>query len=174
MPFFVLLFICFLVFMKKYLSFLKEFYSLNNPLSSSGRIGRLSYLFWTFCIPLLIILPLVLFVGWLTVFVGITWLVSIFSWIWALSAFCLALIASGKRLHDFNFSAGWMLVFLIPGLNIILLIAMLCIPWTSWKNQYWSPYKTPKWERIGGILSLCFVVIWICLQAFLMLMVLGK
>lgn len=41
-----------------------------------------------------------------------------------------------RRFHDFNFSAWWLLLFLIPILNIVLAFAIFLIPGTRGSNNF--------------------------------------
>ncbi len=54
---------------------------------------------------------------------GLTWLVC----------FCLLKI---KRLHDFDFSGWWMLLFLVPFLGGLWGFLIFCIPGTMGDNRY--------------------------------------
>lgn len=50
----------------------------------------------------------------------------------------LLLIASVNRFHDMNKSWWFVLLELIPIINIWILVWLLIWKWTDWKNNYWK------------------------------------
>jgi len=48
------------------------------------------------------------------------------------------LISSVNRFHDMNKTGWFILLELIPVVNLWILIWLLVWKWTSWKNNYWE------------------------------------
>jgi len=48
------------------------------------------------------------------------------------------LIAAINRFHDMNRSGWYVLLQLIPFVNLGVLLWMLIEKWTAWKNEYWE------------------------------------
>lgn len=44
-----------------------------------------------------------------------------------------------KRFHDLNKSWWYILLYLIPFINVGMLIYLLFFPWTKWENKYGLP-----------------------------------
>lgn len=54
-------------------------------------------------------------------------------------------ISSINRFHDMNKSWWYILLELVPFLNILIIIWLLAWKWTDWKNNYWEdPLSTKK------------------------------
>ena len=54
-------------------------------------------------------------------------------------------ISSINRFHDMNKSWWYILLELVPFLNILIIIWLLVWKWTEWKNNYWEdPLSTKK------------------------------
>lgn len=54
-------------------------------------------------------------------------------------------ISSVNRFHDMNKSWWYILLELVPFLNLLIIIWLLVWKWTDWKNNYWEdPLSTKK------------------------------
>lgn len=51
------------------------------------------------------------------------------------------IIASVNRFHDMNKSGWFVLLELIPVINLWILVWLLVWKWTNWKNNYWDSQK---------------------------------
>lgn len=67
---------------------------------------------------------------------------------------------SVKRLHDINLT-GWLaLIELIPLINLLFFIFLICMPGTEGDNKYGIPRETQTWESVlAAIFILLFVII---------------
>ena len=72
--------------------------------------------------------------GFLTVLIS-----SVFLWLFILYALFLllpTLSIAGRRLHDANFSAWWLLLILIPTLGQVVLLVLYALPSTEGPNRF--------------------------------------
>jgi uncharacterized membrane protein YhaH (DUF805 family) len=102
-------------------------------ISLSGRLGRIRYLGWSwiFCLPFALpagvleaLPPSLLTFG--AVVLGIAWLVTGFMW-------------TLRRLHDINMSGWWMLLILVPPINILFLLFLSLKSGDDSENDYGLP-----------------------------------
>ncbi|MDB5255370.1 MAG: hypothetical protein JWM14_65 [Chitinophagaceae bacterium] len=96
---------------------------LRNFFSSNGRLGRIKYL--AYCIQLLFLALLIGALGDKQVF---TWAILIL--------YILFIIQTIKRLHDLNLSGWWVLLVLVPIVNILVGVWALLKKGTIGKNKY--------------------------------------
>lgn len=123
----------------------------DNPLSASGRFGRLSYLGWTMLSSIIILMllgitamifgtslqpeniSLVAFIPFIIIYIG---------------AFYVTFVFAIRRLHDRNHS-GWLsLLVLVPVANLILILYLIFAKGDAGPNNYGAPRSTTTWEKI--------------------------
>ncbi|AOA57128.1 DUF805 domain-containing protein [Acinetobacter larvae] len=135
-------------------------------LSAQGRFGRRSYLAWNVVVTLLGILAMIVSIiplrlspnnssiaqlpeSSLWVFASISVLIS--------ATVCyFFFIFSIRRLHDLNRS-GWLsLCYLLPIINVIFALYLLCVAGQPEDNPYGQPRPAKMWE---SIVSLVYVIV---------------
>jgi uncharacterized membrane protein YhaH (DUF805 family)/DNA-directed RNA polymerase subunit RPC12/RpoP len=123
-------------------------------LTIQGRIGRLRYLGWSMSV--------------MAVAVGLLVIASIASAISVvLGSFLMGIIGLGfllvsiqigaQRLHDMGWSAWFMLLYLIPVVGTILLLAMLLVPGEAGMNRFGPPQ--PPNSRAVKILAALWLLV---------------
>lgn len=146
----------------------------DSPYSTKGRFGRLSYLTWLFItnalyssIALFIVFLFGL-VAFATSAVEITDLQSFFFSTMGIITGILFLIAvigsliltvkvTIRRLHDLD-KNGWLcLLFLIPFVNVLFALYILCAPGTKGPNRYGPVRATEQTEKFIGF-SYCILI----------------
>lgn len=137
--------------------------------SPKGRIGRLSFLAWNI-ITLLVILVFGFIIGLIssTYHINLTGVISSIL-LGAIYIICIyfTYILTIKRLHDRN-KSGWMsLLSLIPIINLLLFIYLICAKGDQEANGYGGPRETPLVEKILGWIYI--VILPICIGAFIMI-----
>lgn len=128
--------------------------------SPRGRFGRLSYLAWALLLGLgngaVQSLLLTFFpnpedqasLGAIALLVA-----------FGLPFFVLGVIFNIRRLHDINFGAWWLLIGLVPLLNLLFFLAMMFWPGTAGSNNYGAPRLTRAWEKLLGWLTPLFILV---------------
>lgn len=147
----------------------------DSPFSPKGRFGRLSYLAWMFIVGMLYTCTIFIVAG----VAGVALMqVGSFSpdalFQSSLGYFALLLIfiviiiftvisicISIRRIHDLN-KSGWLwLLFLIPVINIIFGIYIMCAKGTEGENQYGPQRMTEQTEKLLGTVYAIFLAIFI-------------
>jgi uncharacterized membrane protein YhaH (DUF805 family) len=125
--------------------------------SAKGRFGRLSYLAWS------------VVAGFATAF-----LIGVFAGIGILSgtelspdngivanavlvllylgSTIVSILFSIRRLHDLNRSGWWLLLSLIPLVNILFFLVLILWPGSKDGNNFGPPRITRTWEKVVGLL----------------------
>jgi len=123
----------------------------------SGRLGRMrmvTYMFLASLLSMAIAMPMMaLLFGGNVVLGGLIYVaVLLFSTIYSISLY-------RRRLHDLDKSGWWMLLFLVPLVNIGLLLYLCFAAGTAGANQYGAP-TTPNSAglKVGFVVSLLFTV----------------
>ena len=107
-----------------------------DPLGFGGRIGRLRFLVWSTVLTLVCIVTALLIA--LAVKVSPTFGITCGATLIIAYAF-ISLRICAQRLHDLNWSAWMLLLYLIPMANLMLSLVMLFMPGTSSPNKYGAP-----------------------------------
>lgn len=115
-------------------------------ISFQGRIGRMRYLAYSLGFSLLMNLVMTPFVGFSAMMGGMAGSPESMG---TLSIIVLALITIvslvigvmfvKRRLNDLNRSGWWMLLFIVPVVNLLLIIYLLFFPGTDGANNYGPP-----------------------------------
>ncbi|MBT2341433.1 MULTISPECIES: DUF805 domain-containing protein [Pseudomonas] len=138
-------------------------YSTLKPFSFEGRIGRLRYLAWTMVLTLAM-LPVVGVAFWF----GLSWLFDssslaamiIGGLVGGVVFLCFAFVSiqfSVQRLHDIGWS-GWLwLLNLVPFVNSVFPLVLLCTPGNDGANRYGPP--PPPNSKAVKVLSWLWVVL---------------
>lgn len=144
----------------------------DNPLSLNGRFGRLSYIAWYGFLNLIacfafVALSLTLgifnlstqsldsqFIETLTGLGGLSFLVISVLYLY------FNIVIQVRRFHDMNRSGWFILLFILPLVNIFVFLYLLLGTGTQGINHYGSQCKSAVWEKILA----CFMIIMTCLS----------
>jgi len=106
--------------------------------TTQGRLNRLRFLkyhvLWTLLSAAVGFL-LVFFLGFLTIDPK-SFLVTVPTGIWSFVAGVGNIMIATRRLHDLNKSGWWLLLMLVPFVNVILELYILLMPGTVGRNDY--------------------------------------
>ena len=135
--------------------------------SPKGRFSRLSYLGWG--LVLMIISWLLMFavtiatvgiVGEEFLTTGITGpFVGLFFFVIGIGMLVAWAIFTTRRLHDMNMSAWWLLLMLLPVVNVIFALVLTVVPGFEKANRFGPPRETPTWEKVFGWLMVVLLVL---------------
>ncbi len=153
-------------------------HSNDKPWSPQGRFGRLSYLAWTLISSLafyIILLPVAFIFGGFGALAGGTessfaglgiGLILVFAVLYI--AFIYITVVYGiRRAHDIDISGWWLLLFLIPLVNIIFGLYLLFAKGTDGVNRFGPPRFTPQWEKFLAWIYIALIPISIIFGAFI-------
>ncbi len=142
------------------------------PLSPAGRFGRLSYLAWA---------VLVGVIGQLATFLigGAALMTPTFDaagtpvmpdlapgvlagliFVGVVSA-VVGVIFAIRRLHDINASGWFVLLILVPLVNLIVLLVLVFKAGTPGPNRFGPERVTPAWEKVVGFIGVALVALMI-------------
>ncbi len=145
--------------------------STDHPLSAQGRFGRLSSIGWYAFVHLItffasIALSLTVgifnlntlsmdnqFVNTLTGITGLGFVIILLLYLYFLT------VITVRRLHDMNRSGWFVLLFMLPLLNILLGMYLLLGSGTAGINNYGLPRETPVWEKILAWLMIVLMLL---------------
>ncbi len=130
-----------------------------SPFSPSGRFGRLSYIAWSVIVAVIGNIISAIFGGGDPVSpdIGGAALVAIVAT--GLVSLVFYLIFSIRRCHDFNGSGWWVLLGLIPLVNLLFFLFLWLKRGDEGANNYGPSRVTAGWERVVGILGIVLIVV---------------
>ena len=126
----------------------------SNPVTSTPRLNRLSYIGWNvlLCLGIAVVLFIILiFLPNTLNFIqnnAENLATQILLYIFNLIFLIPVMIISAKRLHDFNVSGWFALLELVPIVNIIFPIALMFIPGSKGNNKFGEPRESKTWEVV--------------------------
>jgi uncharacterized membrane protein YhaH (DUF805 family) len=141
-------------------------YDQTNPLSPKGRFGRLSYLAWIFLVG--IAMYAVMAVLGVAIFgasmftsgangvpgAGMALLLPL-----ELVAFVFFALIAIRRLHDCNASGWWLLLIVVPLVNVVFGLFLVLKAGSEGGNRFGSPRLTRGWERVLAYINIGFMVL---------------
>ncbi|MBQ4405278.1 MAG: DUF805 domain-containing protein [Selenomonadaceae bacterium] len=111
---------------------------LNKIYTTEGRLNRLSFLkyqvIWTLISAVVVFI--LAFIGGFLSGDPQSVLVTVPTGIWSFISGIGSIMISIRRLHDLNKSGWWLLLFLIPLVDIFFLVYIFVIPGTGGRNRY--------------------------------------
>ena len=134
-------------------------YDESSPFSPAGRFGRLSYIAWTMVMSFLlyVVIFAVLGQGFLT---GDSALAMGLGGIGVQLLFSVPMILFViRRLHDFDSSGWWALLFLVPLVNAIFGLVLVFRAGSEDTNRFAPPRITRGWEKVLGYIGIGFMVL---------------
>jgi uncharacterized membrane protein YhaH (DUF805 family) len=139
---------------------------LTSPFDPSGRFGRLSYIAWAMLVSLSlnliqIVLGAVLGVSSVDaqqpgIAMAVVGVITIVLAIVTVVATVLFVI---RRLHDIELSGWWVLLGLVPLVNLIFGLFVLIKPGDADANRFGPPRDTRGWEKIVGGIGVALIVL---------------
>lgn len=162
--------------------------SLDNPLSSSGRFTRLSFLAWNFILAMSFscIFTILMFIGLVGFSIStmqdpanlfshpltiISILLGVLLYIAFMASFIIICI---RRLHDMNKSGWLVLLIFIPLVGIIFSIYIFAARGTVGSNAYGAFRPTEQAEKFLGYLYLVFMAIFLIFYVAILSVVMSK
>lgn len=129
-----------------------------NNIKLNNRMGRLSYAAWMGILSIGGISAVLLL--WIPQFSPFNTLAPSLIFSVVIFGFCIYywIVFSIRRLHDCNQSALGILFILVPILNTLLLLYLLCAAGTKTENAFGPIQTTMTWEVWVGILSLILIM----------------
>lgn len=126
--------------------------------SPSGRFGRLSYIAWGTLLYLaaMLIVALMAWAGLMTTAPGQTNTLEI---VVSIPVAAIGLLFGIRRLHDIDARGWWILLSLVPLVNIGLALVLLLKAGTPAANNFGPPRLTPTWERVVGIIGVVLILL---------------
>lgn len=141
--------------------------SIDRPLNSRGRMGRLSFAAWSLLSTILVVVAVLVISLIFTSFPSESTAVQLISTLLLIACYVVFLFYSFifmiRRLHDRNHS-GWLsLLFIVPLINAILVLYLLFAKGDAGANRFGLPRGTPGWEKVLGwmylvLLPILFIV----------------
>jgi len=139
---------------------------LTGPFDPSGRFGRLSYIAWA----MLISLSLNLIQIVLTAVLGFSSAdaqqpgfaaaaVGIITIVFGIATVVATVLFVIRRLHDIELSAWWVLLGLVPLVNLFFGLYVLLKPGDTGVNRFGPPRDTRGWEKIVGGIGAALIVL---------------
>ncbi|MCG8464803.1 MAG: DUF805 domain-containing protein [Xanthomonadales bacterium] len=146
-----------------------EAYDETPPFSPAGRFGRLSYLAWSLVlgfvggISMAVFMPVMFSLDATDadILAGMTSGGMLLAMI---PMFVLGAIFGIRRLHDINKSGWWLLLFIVPIVNLILGLVLTFMPGSDGANDFGPPRETRVWEKIFAWLYIALIVLGIVAQ----------
>lgn len=139
----------------------------SSPFSPNGRFGRMSYLAWAMAVYLPVwLISVLVSVTTPTAAAGapeamspVSMILSIVMVIYMIPMVVFMWLFAIRRLHDFNASGWWSLLFLLPVANMFFGLVLLLRRGTEGRNDFGPQRLTRGWERSLGILGVVMLVI---------------
>lgn len=138
--------------------------------SATGRLSRRSFMAWNALLAL-ILWPLMAVLASLILnsmptddlssgeFSGIQLLITILIFAFYTFAVYLIVVFGIKRLHDRNHT-GWLIVLMfIPGVNVLLILYLLCAPGDQRINRFGAVRSPLGWENLFAWVYVVFMLL---------------
>lgn len=140
--------------------------------SIKGRFGRLSYLAWSLVMTVVVWLAMLV----MSIIAGVAMgnggggeagplIVGFLSILVAIGGAWFGIVFGGRRLHDMNLSAWWLLLMLVPIVSFIFILVLWFAPGKDVDNRFAPPRETPGWEKVVGWLFPLAIVAFIGLMS---------
>lgn len=129
--------------------------------SPKGRFGRLSYLAWGMVVGIVSWVAMLVFGGGMAAMENAGGLMAMgpLMLILQLVIMVFAFIFAIRRLHDFDASGWWSLLFLVPLVNVIFGLALVFKAGSDGPNRFAPPRLTRGWEKVLGYIAIGFMVL---------------
>lgn len=125
-----------------------------------GRFTRLSFIAWSVTYTLLATLALGVVFGVLLAITGLQdGAADALSLVVSLPLSVLAIIFAIRRLHDINASGWWLLLYIVPVVNLVFYIVLLVKGGAPGPNDFGPPRPTTGAERVAGIVGIILLAL---------------
>ncbi|WP_173911792.1 DUF805 domain-containing protein [Acinetobacter sp. Marseille-Q1618] len=134
-------------------------------LSLQGRFNRLTFLGWNCLLLITNLLMGLIFISFMPNTIDAifrnanSFIVQAVFIIPNIIFFTFILLFSIKRLHDINLTAWLAFLELIPFVNLLFFIFLVCMPGTEGDNKYGIPRATQTWESVLAVIFILLLVI---------------
>lgn len=130
------------------------------PFSPKGRFGRLSYIAWGMLMGFAgTILMAILGGGAAAMDPGSMMAMGPLAMIFQIAMLVVMILFAIRRLHDFNASGWWSLLFIVPIANMIFALVLMLKGGNEAANRFASPRITRGWEKVLGYIGIGFIVL---------------
>lgn len=135
-------------------------YDTTSVVSPKGRFGRLSYLAWGMGIMAVASTLISMAMGFLGSASGTDpETFALLNVVMQIPLMIIGFLFSIRRLHDIDLSGWWVLLGLVPLVNVFFWLYMLLKRGTDGPNRFGAPRFTPTWEKVvGAVLPALFLV----------------
>ena len=142
--------------------------------SPGGRIGRLRYLAYNAGANLILLGALILMSGGIAGIAAVPEMSSAFGLFYIVSnlvVFVIAIIWGKRRLNDLNRTGWWMLLLIVPLVNFIFFIYLICFGGSEASNNYGPPPVANSLgvKILGSLLPVMFALAIIGILAAVMI-----
>jgi uncharacterized membrane protein YhaH (DUF805 family) len=132
----------------------------SSPFSPKGRFGRLSYIAWGMLLGIAGWGAVMVFGGGMAAmgpdsFATMGPLVMVLQLVLLVPMILFAI----RRLHDFDATGWWSLLFIVPIVNAIFGLVLVFKGGTDGANRFAPPRVTRGWERVLGFIGIGFMVL---------------
>ncbi|NEV62601.1 DUF805 domain-containing protein [Thiorhodococcus minor] len=127
--------------------------------SPSGRFTRLSYIAWATLLYILVVVIATGLVAAGLIDATATEGAGLAQIIISIPAAIVGVLFGIRRLHDINASGWWMLLSLVPIVNLGLMLVLFLKGGTPEANRFAAPRPAPTWERVLGIIGAVLLVL---------------
>lgn len=136
----------------------------SGPLSPKGRFGRLSYLAWGMVVGIVSWIAMLVFGGGMAAMenagnAGGLMAMGPLMLILQLVIMVFAFIFAIRRLHDFDASGWWSLLFIVPVVNVVFGLVLVFKAGSAGPNRFAPPRLTRGWEKVLGYIAIGFMVL---------------
>lgn len=129
-------------------------------LSPKGRFGRLSYIAWGMLIAIVAWFAMLVLGGGMAA-MGPDGIAAggPLAMVIQLVLMVPMVIFAIRRLHDFNASGWWSLLFIVPIVNLFLGLVLMFKAGNAGANRFAPPRETRGWEKVLGYIGIGFIVL---------------
>jgi uncharacterized membrane protein YhaH (DUF805 family) len=133
---------------------------LSGPFSPSGRFGRLSYIAWGMLLGIGSTVAMMLVGGGMAAMdPSALGAMGPLAMVIQLALLGVMILFAIRRLHDFNASGWWSLLFIVPVVNMIFGLVLVFKGGSDGANRFAAPRITRGWEKVLGYIGIGFMII---------------
>jgi uncharacterized membrane protein YhaH (DUF805 family) len=132
----------------------------SGPFSPKGRFGRLSYIAWGMLLGFgSFILMALLGGGMAALDPSAVGAMGPLAMVVQLALLAVMILFAIRRLHDFDASGWWSLLFLVPIANMIFGLVLVFKGGSEGANRFAAPRVTRGWEKVLGYIGIGVMIL---------------